>query len=75
LKNVRINGGKPLENPNVIAAIERNQTRLGDSGRLLIRPSGTEPVVRVMAEGDDEMLVQAVVHDICEVLENSSSAA
>ena len=40
------------------------RTRLGASGRLVIRPSGTEPVIRVMAEGDDEKLVSQVVKDI-----------
>jgi len=69
LKNVRITGGKPLENPGVKEVIEKNRLRLGSSGRLLIRPSGTEPLVRVMAEGDDEILVQSVVGDICEALE------
>ena len=53
LKNVRFSGGKPLELPPVKAAIEEARSRLGDGGRLVIRPSGTEPLIRVMAEGDD----------------------
>jgi phosphoglucosamine mutase len=65
LKNVRYQGGEPLESEHVKAAIEQGRRRLGNQGRLVIRPSGTEPVVRVMAEGEDETLVGAVVDDIC----------
>jgi Phosphoglucomutase/phosphomannomutase, C-terminal domain len=50
-------------------AIEAGQERLGTRGRLVIRPSGTEPVIRVMAEGDDAQLVRHVVGDIVEALE------
>lgn len=75
LKNVRIQGGKPLEHPSIKEVIEKNRLRLGSSGRLLIRPSGTEPLVRVMAEGDDEMLVQSVVGDICDALETVATPA
>ena len=53
LKNVRFSGGKPLESAPVKAAIEDARNRLGNAGRLVIRPSGTEPLIRVMAEGDD----------------------
>jgi phosphoglucosamine mutase len=74
LKSVATNGAKPLENPVVAEIIEKNRLRLGNSGRLLIRPSGTEPVVRVMAEGDDEALVASVVGDIVEALQTASSA-
>ena len=55
---------------SAIAAAER---RLGSSGRLLIRPSGTEPVIRVMAEGDDESLVNTVVGDIVEALKKAAA--
>ncbi|MDX2266346.1 MAG: phosphoglucosamine mutase [Hyphomicrobiales bacterium] len=68
LKNVRYNGNKPLEDDAVKAVIERNRARLGNAGRLVIRPSGTEPVIRVMAEADDETLVQSVVGDIAEAI-------
>ena len=54
LKNVRYESGKPLEDKRVVKAIEGAKIKLGDGGRLVIRPSGTEPVIRVMAEGDDE---------------------
>ncbi len=64
LKNVRFSGGKPLDNANVAAVIAAGQEKLGRSGRLVIRPSGTEPVIRVMAEGDDRDLVNTVVDEI-----------
>lgn len=67
LRNVRVDAGS-LENAGVKAAIADGETRLNGSGRLLIRPSGTEPVVRVMAEGDDPELVRAVVGDIVDAL-------
>ena len=68
LKNVRFKSGKPLENANVRSAIASAESRLGQGGRLLVRPSGTEPVIRVMGEGDDKALVEAVVDDIIEAL-------
>lgn len=75
LKNVRYrNGTKPLERKEVAAAIQDGEARLAKSGRLLIRKSGTEPVIRVMAEGDDEKLVKTVVGDICKVLEDANAA-
>lgn len=75
LKNVHISGGKPLEEALVKAAIEDGRHRLGKAGRLVIRPSGTEPLIRVMAEGDDQQLVEAVVNDIVEVISETRSAA
>ena len=69
LKNVRFKSGKPLEEPLVQEAIREGEARLGVCGRVLIRKSGTEPVIRVMAEGDDAQLVNAVVGDIVTSLE------
>lgn len=75
LKNVHISGGKPLEDAPVKAAIEDARIRLGKGGRLVIRPSGTEPLIRVMAEGDDQKLVETVVDDLVEVISHARSAA
>jgi len=69
LRNVRFNGGAPLEDAQVKAAIRDGEARLGDAGRLVIRKSGTEPLIRVMAEGEDEALVDQVVGAICQTIE------
>jgi phosphoglucosamine mutase len=74
LENVRYANGVPLEDSRVRKAIERAKQKLGQSGRLVIRPSGTEPVIRVMAEGDDEKLVSAVVGDIVEAVKEAARA-
>jgi phosphoglucosamine mutase len=68
LKNVQTKGAQPLKDEKVNAAIEKLRASLGTAGRLIIRPSGTEPVIRVMAEGDDRDLVERVVDDVCEVI-------
>jgi phosphoglucosamine mutase len=68
LKNVRYRNGRPLENAAVLSAITSAEKKLGISGRLIVRPSGTEPVIRVMGEGDDKVLVEAVVADVVEAL-------
>ncbi|WP_417694394.1 phosphoglucosamine mutase [Roseibium sp.] len=73
LKNVRFSGGSPLEIGVVKEAILDGEQRLGTSGRLVIRASGTEPLIRVMAEGDDETLVHAVVNDIAEIVRKSAA--
>lgn len=64
LINVRFAGGKPLEADAVQTAIADGEKRLNGSGRLVVRASGTEPLIRIMAEGDDEKLVTQVVSDI-----------
>ena len=69
MKNVRYSGGKPLEMPEVARAIEEAEHRLAEAGgRLVIRPSGTEPVIRIMAEGDDAAMIEEVVDSLAEVL-------
>ena len=72
LKNVRYSGGKPLENANVRSVIADVERELEGTGRLVIRPSGTEPVIRVMAEGDDAKQVRAVVDRICSAVEEAA---
>ena len=73
LKNVRYKSGKPLESDMVKSAIDAGRERLGSSGRLVIRPSGTEPLIRVMAEGDDASLVNDVVDEIAGVVARSAA--
>jgi phosphoglucosamine mutase len=72
LKNVRFAGGKPLERDTVKAAIANGEAELGTRGRLLIRKSGTEPLIRVMAEGEDEALVAQVVDRICDAVAHAA---
>ena len=74
LMNVRYANGKPLEDSRVVKAIESAKVKLGDHGRLVIRPSGTEPVIRVMAEGDDERMVSSVVGDIVDAVRSAAAA-
>jgi phosphoglucosamine mutase len=64
LENVRFGGGKPLDNDTVKAAIADAELKLNGSGRVLVRASGTEPLIRIMAEGDDEALVGKLVREI-----------
>jgi phosphoglucosamine mutase len=70
LKNVRYRNGQPLEHADVRSAIADAEQRLGRQGRLIIRPSGTEPVIRVMGEGDDKILVEEVVDGIVDALKH-----
>ena len=69
LENVRFNGATPMENDEVKSVIRRGEARLGGNGRLLIRKSGTEPLIRVMAEGSDETLIQEIVAEIVDAME------
>ena len=68
LKNVRFRSGQPLAQDAVVTAIEDAKKRLGNGGRLVIRPSGTEPLIRVMGEGDNRDLVERVVDDVVDAL-------
>lgn len=75
LKNVPVNGSEVLERASVKQAIAEAENRLGGHGRLLIRKSGTEPMIRVMAEGDDPSLVENVVNDIVGAIATERPAA
>lgn len=70
LKNIRYASGAPLENKTVLAAIKEGEQALGNKGRILVRKSGTEPLIRVMAEGEDGNLVNRVVEDIAVSIQN-----
>ncbi len=73
LKNVRFNGGaEPLESDSVRKRIAAAEAELEGRGRLLIRKSGTEPLIRVMAEGDDPALVERLVDDICAAVQSAA---
>ncbi|MCJ8519610.1 phosphoglucosamine mutase [Pseudorhizobium tarimense] len=75
LKNVRFSGGKPLEDIIVRQAIADAEAELAGKGRLVIRPSGTEPLIRVMAEGDDERQIERIVNDLIGVISGVRTAA
>jgi phosphoglucosamine mutase len=68
LRSVRFSKGEPLLAGSVKRAIDEARDRLAATGRLVIRKSGTEPVIRVMAEGEDDELVAAVVDEICQAI-------
>jgi phosphoglucosamine mutase len=68
LKNVRFSGKNPLDAEPVKAAIAEAEGELNGRGRLVIRKSGTEPLIRVMAEGDDPALVEQLVDRVCEAV-------
>ncbi|MBD3761116.1 phosphoglucosamine mutase [Sphingomonadaceae bacterium G21617-S1] len=72
LKNVRFAGGEPLKDDKVIAAIADAEAKLNGTGRLVIRKSGTEPLIRVMAEGEDSKLVEAMVDQICDAVRKAA---
>ncbi|MEM8949969.1 MAG: phosphoglucosamine mutase [Pseudomonadota bacterium] len=69
LRNCRLNGGKPLDDSEVQRCIEAANDRLKGHGRLLVRPSGTEPLIRVMVEADDESLLTDVLDEVSGVIE------
>jgi phosphoglucosamine mutase len=68
--NIRIPSGaaEPMKSDAVLTAIAAAEGKLNGSGRVLVRPSGTEPLIRVMAEGDDERLIARVVKDIADAV-------
>ncbi|MCC7267556.1 MAG: phosphoglucosamine mutase [Caulobacteraceae bacterium] len=73
LENVRFSGGRPLEDAAVQAAIADGEARFNGSGRLVVRASGTEPLIRIMAEGDDEKLVHQVIKDIAGAVKKAAA--
>jgi phosphoglucosamine mutase len=75
LRNVRISGGRPLEDGIVKKAIADAESELSRNGRLVIRPSGTEPLIRVMAEGDDRGQIERIVNDLIGLISNVRTAA
>jgi phosphoglucosamine mutase len=72
LRNISIKGGQPLTDEDVKKSIASGEQKLSGTGRLLIRESGTEPLIRVMAEGVDEALVNVVVDDIVSAVERAA---
>ncbi len=75
LRNVRYAGASPLGLPGVQAATAAATARLGSSGRILIRPSGTEPLIRVMAEGEDSALIESIVSELCATIAAAAQTA
>jgi phosphoglucosamine mutase len=74
LRSVPANGGRPLTNNRVKDSIAAGEARLGDDGRIVVRESGTEPIVRVMAEGTDEAVLDAVVDDIARAIADAAGS-
>ena len=74
LRSVRFHGGSPLSDSRVRTAVAEAEASLAATGRLLLRESGTEPVVRVMAEGEDEALVSRIVDHLCETIAHVTQA-
>ena len=69
LRNCRLNGGRPLEEAEVRSCIAAAEARLDGRGRMLVRPSGTEPLIRVMVEADDEGLLVGVLDEVAGTIE------
>jgi phosphoglucosamine mutase len=74
LRNVRYAGASPLRLPHIQSAIGGASVRLEGTGRLLIRASGTEPLIRVMAEGEDAGLIQEIVEELCGTIALATTA-
>jgi phosphoglucosamine mutase len=73
LENVRIVRGEPLKEAKVASHIKACEQRLNGHGRLLVRKSGTEPVIRIMGEGEDEKLVRQVVREVADFIRDASA--
>ncbi len=70
LKNIRYSNASPMENSKVKKVIKKVEDRLGDEGRILVRESGTEPLIRVMVEGYDNKIVSEAVDEVCSVIDD-----
>jgi phosphoglucosamine mutase len=68
LRNIRYSGANPLDDPRVGRAIADAEARLGGAGRVVVRPSGTEPLIRIMVEAEDSAVMDAVVADIADAV-------
>ncbi|HEY6578095.1 MAG TPA: phosphoglucosamine mutase [Rhizomicrobium sp.] len=73
MENVRYRNGSPLEDARVTERIRACEAKMNGAGRIIVRKSGTEPVIRVMAEGDDEKMVRAVVRDVVAALREATA--
>jgi phosphoglucosamine mutase len=72
MENVRFKNGSPLSDPKVESAIKLCEKKL-DGGRLLVRKSGTEPVIRIMGEGDNEKLVREIVKEVAQLIRDATA--
>lgn len=73
LVNVRTPRKEVLQSPEIRSAVEEAERNLTGNGRLLIRPSGTEPLIRVMVEGDDQQRIEALANDLAERIRQAAS--
>ena len=72
---MRIANKIDLNSPSMSRAIRSAEQELGDSGHLLVRASGTEPLIRIMAQGDDQNLLLKIVHNLAEIIKGCSNLA
>ncbi len=72
LKNIKFSGSDPLVRPEVIAGITDIESRLGKTGRIVVRPSGTEPLIRIMIEGDDHTAITAMADELADVINRAA---
>lgn len=74
LRNVRIASAIDLHGPALAPVLAANEARLAGRGRLVVRPSGTEPLIRVMVEADDEALLEDVISTVADAIERVTAA-
>jgi phosphoglucosamine mutase len=75
LRNVRVTGAVDLGGPSLATILEASSERLRGRGRLVVRPSGTEPLIRIMVEAEDEALLEDVLTTVSAAIERESLAA